>query len=155
MNTTANAHSQKKKTNKLMLAVIGIMVAVFFFQSGPEFTGTVTAAPAPAKAEETPQQAAHRARLQAARDDAYRVKRMIKERQRDPASFEVVSVTWHPTANALCFAYRSKNGFGGTNVSRAIYGRDSGKLVYSETLKGFTSMWEAGCGQGDGIPFNV
>jgi len=146
MNTTANVSSPKKK-NKLAIFVIVAMLAVFFFQREPrEPMGNAVAAEP---------QSAERARVQAAHNDAYKVRRVIKDAQKDPESFKLASVSWHPTADALCFTYRSKNGFGAVTVSRAIYGRATGKLVYSETLKGFASMWELGCSAKDEIRFNV
>jgi|SRR6478609_6309417 len=100
---------------------------------------------------------AARERVKAAYSDAQKGKRTIKEAQRDPASFELVSVSWHPNADALCYTYRSKNGFGGVNVSRAIYGRATGKIAYSEKVKDkdFASVWAVGCSDADKIPFNL
>lgn len=152
MNTAANVSSPKKKNNKLAIFVIAVMTCVFFFQRESLPTGNAVAAPA---AEPTPQQSAARARVKAAHDDTYKVRRMIRESQRDPSSFELTAVSWHPNADALCFTYRSKNGFGALTVSRAIYGRATGKLVYSENLKGFADMWKLGCSDADKIAFNV
>ena len=74
---------------------------------------------------------------------AVNMARVIKQRARNPGSvkFEMIGVT---SKFAACYEYRAQNGFGGTNVMKAVFAADGTDFQTSEMPK-FIRLWNREC----------
>ncbi|MGB8339650.1 MAG: hypothetical protein WCD07_10560 [Burkholderiales bacterium] len=68
----------------------------------------------------------------------------LKKIMRDPESFKLESALVIDGSGAVCYDYRAKNGFGGTNVGHAVLSGD-GKLFKTSDMDGFTRLWNKEC----------
>lgn len=68
----------------------------------------------------------------------------IKKAQRNPKSYVLEKVFYAEKTKALCFDYRSQNGFGGINKIQAVLIEKSGRIVTSED-DGFVSVYNEQC----------
>lgn len=69
---------------------------------------------------------------------------MLKKSMRDPDSFKLESAYVIEKTGAVCYEYRAKNGFGGTNVGRAVFSGE-GKGFKTSEMQGFTRRWNKEC----------
>jgi len=67
----------------------------------------------------------------------------LQKVMRDPDSFNLSSVSIVEKTGAVCYQYRSRNGFNGMNAGSAVLS-PSGKFKTSE-MDGFTVLWNKGC----------
>ena len=61
---------------------------------------------------------------------------------RDPDSVIIENLV--VTDAASCVTYRARNGFGGMNRGKAVFGRDA-KSAFSDTDSGFVKAWNRSC----------
>lgn len=71
--------------------------------------------------------------------NAYVGAKVLRNRMRNPSSFELVRVL-APTDDRTCFVYRAENGFGGLNVETAV-------LIYDDLITQDRSEFEHSWGQ--------
>lgn len=74
---------------------------------------------------------------------------VLKKSMRDPDSFKLESALVINGTGAVCYDYRAKNGFGGTNVGHAVLSAD-GKQFRTSEMEGFTKMWNKECAHKSG-----
>jgi hypothetical protein len=67
----------------------------------------------------------------------------LKRAMRDPDSFRLSSVLIIEKTNAVCYEYRSRNGFGGMNVGQAVLS-PKGSFRTNE-MDGFHTLWRSEC----------
>jgi hypothetical protein len=75
--------------------------------------------------------------------------KQLKQAMRDPDSFRLESVTVVDASKAICYDYRSRNGFGGMNVGHAAWSGDRKKFLTSEQ-SGFAALWNRECANKSG-----
>lgn len=68
----------------------------------------------------------------------------LKKTMRDPDSFKLESALVIDGTGAVCYDYRAKNGFGGTNVGHAVLA-SNGKTFKTNEMDGFTHLWNKQC----------
>ena len=67
----------------------------------------------------------------------------LRRAMRDPDSFQLSSVLIIEKTNAVCYEYRSRNGFGGMNVGQAVL---SPKGIFrTNEMEGFRALWRSEC----------
>ena len=76
--------------------------------------------------------------------------RVLKESMRDPDSFNLETAIVVEGTGAVCYEYRAKNGFGGTNYGRAVISADGSKFL-TNTMEGFALWWNAECANKKGV----
>jgi hypothetical protein len=64
----------------------------------------------------------------------------LKDSMRDPDSFTIVMAI--ETGSAICYQYRSRNGFGGMNVEQAVLRLKDGHIFSGQSVY---DSWEAMC----------
>jgi len=74
---------------------------------------------------------------------------ILKKSMRDPDSFKLESALVINGTGAVCYDYRAKNGFGGTNVGHAVLSAD-GKQFRTSEMDGFTKIWNKECANKSG-----
>lgn len=74
---------------------------------------------------------------------------VLKKAMRDPESFKLESALVIDGTGAVCYDYRAKNGFGGTNVGHAVLSAD-GKHFRTSEMDGFTKLWNKDCANKSG-----
>lgn len=92
----------------------------------------------------TAQQKAEKTKADDATARAAAGAKLLKQSMRDPASFKLESALVIAGTDAVCYEYRAKNGFGGTNVGRAVLAPD-GKTFKTNEMDGFTQLWNKEC----------
>jgi hypothetical protein len=120
--------------------ILSALSGVFSSGSG---TGT-SATSSPSKPPETTEQKAERERKDAAVERAAAGAVILKKTMRDPESFKLESALVIDRTGAVCYDYRAKNGFGGTNVGHAVLGAD-GKTFKTSEMDGFARLWNKEC----------
>lgn len=136
----------------------GTLIAVIFVGSiviaglpGPSKTvDTPSAEATTKKKEETPEQKAEREKKDAAVQRATAGAVVLKKAMRDPDSFKLESALVIDGTGAVCYEYRAKNGFGGTNVGKAVLASD-GKTFRTNQNDGFSRLWNKECAGKTGI----
>lgn len=123
----------KKNSRFEIAAAVALLAAFAWFmvsrESGPAPAATATPAAAPA--------------ADAGTDSALVGALRLRESMRDPASLSLETVVLPDGGGVACFAYRSRNGFGGMEIGRAVYTSD-GKFKTNES-DGFYKLWNATC----------
>lgn len=79
---------------------------------------------------------------------------VIRDAQRDPDSFQVESAYVVKDTDALCYEYRSRNGFGGMNRARAVIDIKGDKIITDEA-PGFRKAWNKECANKEGETVTV
>lgn len=69
----------------------------------------------------------------------------LRDAMRNPASFELDHVTIIDGDAAVCYEYRSQNGFGGMSGGRAVLVPKIGTFSHSDS-DGFDVAWNVHCG---------
>jgi hypothetical protein len=127
---------------------IGILAIIFIaipaFLSGVMSGSARTSIPTAQKPAETPEDTAKRKKDDAAIQRATAGAITLKKSMRDPDSFKLESALVIEGTGAVCYEYRAKNGFGGTNVGQAVLASD-GKNFRSSTMDGFSRLWNKEC----------
>ena len=134
--------------------VIGCVFAVFVFGlvkacgDMSDRQEAATSSEAARRAALTPEQRvaedAKAAEMERAQSLAGAGAKQLKASMRDPDSFKLVSALKSPFAKAICYTYRSRNGFGGMNVEQAILVEDSNEIFTGDRAVGH---WGKYCGQ--------
>ena len=122
----------------LGIVIISIFSSIFSSNSGTQSSATTT------PAAETPELAANRKQKDAAVQRATVGAITLKKGMRDPDSFKLESALVINGSGAVCYDYRAKNGFGGTNVGHAVLSGD-GKVFKTSDMDGFTRLWNKEC----------
>lgn len=142
---------------------VAIPLAIAIFASWiappkPELSGSFTnqtASPNPEPPEtatpkpESPAQAAARKKQDRAAQLPMAGAIALKKAMRDPESFKLESALQIESTGAVCYEYRSKNGFGGVNVGQAVLSAD-GKNFKTDEEGGFTTLWNKECANRSG-----
>lgn len=68
----------------------------------------------------------------------------LKNSMRNPDSFKLESALVIDETFAVCYEYRSQNGFGGMNRGQAVLARD-GKRFLTNEMDGFGKLWNREC----------
>lgn len=68
----------------------------------------------------------------------------LKKSMRNPESFKLESALVIDGSNAVCYEYRSQNGFGGVNAGRAVIDPKTDQFVTSE-MDRFVALWNKAC----------
>ncbi len=127
----------KEKTTPLtwfvLLAIIAIVISAI---SGGGTSSQPVSAPTPA---ETAASSRDTINIQ----NGVKARRLLIESLRDPDSLSIDNA-FATTDGVICLDFKAKNGFGGMNVSNAIYIPSSGAFATSE-MKGFAKKWNYGC----------
>jgi hypothetical protein len=126
----------------LLLGVV-LLTAFSSILSSGSSSGT-SSPPSSSKPPETPEQKAERERKDAAVQRATVGAVVLKKSMRDPESFKLESALVIDGSRAVCYDYRAKNGFGGTNVGQAVLAGDGTTFKTSE-MAGFTRLWNKEC----------
>lgn len=124
----------------IILGAIIISAFSSIFSSSKDTKSTAAAVPPP----ETPEQAATRKQKDAAVQRATAGAVALKKAMRDPDGFKLESALVIDGSGAVCYDYRAKNGFGGTNVGHAVFSGD-GKTFKTSEMDGFTRLWNKEC----------
>lgn len=124
----------------------------------PEMAGSFTYQPPPPEPEtpetappqpETYAQTAARKKRDRAAQLAMAGATALKKAMRDPESFKLESALQIESTGAVCYEYRSKNGFGGVNVGQAVLSADA-KNFKTDEEGGFTPLWDKECANRSG-----
>ena len=98
---------------------------------------------------ETPEQVAAREKADEGVQRATAGARWLKKTMRDPASFKLETAFVRSGGNRLiCYEYRAKNGFGGTNIKNAILAADLTWVQQAsdtDTWNRFAKLWNKEC----------
>lgn len=73
--------------------------------------------------------------------------KQLQKAMRNPDSFKMTESLIMPD-EAVCYAYRAQNGFGGMNAAHAVLAPD-GKFKTTDSL-GFTALWNKECARKTG-----
>jgi hypothetical protein len=126
-----------------ILAALVALPVLRFIAFGPS-----TSTSQPVK-QETPEQIAAKKKKDEAVQRATVGAVTLKKAMRNPESFKLESAIVVDGTGAVCYSYRAQNGFGGTNVGRAVLSRD-GKQFKTNEMNGFATLWNKECGDKSG-----
>lgn len=141
----ANPVPENAAHNTLAGFAVIILVSVgLFFYGTREGSDPPPSPPAKAPTPKTEAEKKHDAASSMAAAGA----KMLRDATRDPQSFKLESAII-TSDNAICYSYRAKNGFGGTNVLEAVWTHDRKKFVSSEQ-EGFVTAWNRECANKSG-----
>ena len=126
--------SLDKTEKSVVLGGALLIVIVMALVDRPSPSATTGQSPAEKKAEDE-----HNSRIAVAATMA----RELKRSMRDPDSFKLTSVLLMDKTKAVCYEYRSRNGFGGMNAGRAVFS-SAGKFKTNE-MDGFSGLWNKNC----------
>jgi hypothetical protein len=73
--------------------------------------------------------------------------KQLKDAMRNPDSFKLSNVLFMDDG-AVCFEYRAQNGFGGTNLGRAVL--SSKGIIKTNEMGGGTQLWNRECANKSG-----
>ena len=124
-----------KPVGKLGLSIAAFIVIIMFMSIIT--TNSTTQTPS-----QTPEQKAATAKQDAAIQRAANGAVLLKKTMRDPDSFKLESALVIDGTGTVCYEYRAKNGFGGTNAEKAVL---SGKRFLNNTMDGFVKLWNKEC----------
>jgi hypothetical protein len=126
-----------RRTSLVTWLVLGIIILVVYQYA--------TAPPTPTKPPPSPEQAAadkaYSERLEVAIAGAKR----LKQAMRDPESLTLETAMLIGKGDAVCYEYRSRNGFNGMNKGQAVLLPETGQFYASEQA-GFHAAWNKACG---------
>ncbi len=71
----------------------------------------------------------------------------MKRHMRNPDSFKISDVAYNAPQDAVCYQYRTQNGFGGMNVESAILSAKK-RWVY-DSSQGYKATWNKLCGRAE------
>ena len=131
-------YKAKKPTSRLTWLVTGAVVLVVAMSIGNK---------PPVAPTQTPEQLAAKQKQNEGFQKALAGAKMLKQTMRDPDSFKLVTAVTLE-AGAVCYKYRAKNGFGGTNASNAVLTADN--QFKSSDMDGFKKLWNKECANQSG-----
>ncbi len=130
--------------------ILVIIAVLFGLGTIGAIIGKITADPKQEAAKELEQQkkSAAEEKVKKVRDEQFSVAlggaSLLRKSMRDPDSFKISSALVIGEGNeiAVCYEYRSRNGFGGMNQSSAVVTNDA---FINEGDVGFYSLWNKKC----------
>jgi hypothetical protein len=135
---------KKKKTSLITMIVGGLFTIIVTSFVLSSINSTPSTPPKPVSAEDATKKAAAEADRNEAFARASTGASQLKRRMRNPDSFVLEQAVAMKPGNSVCYLFRSQNGFGGMDRSKAVLTPDGKTLLLPDSAN-FEAVWKREC----------